>query len=237
MTDSRRNIVFVVAHPDDVAFFMGGAATLLKDRYALHVLCASRGERGGPHPGWKGPGMPPPDEQVARTREAEERECCAMLGASLTFLGLIDGEIYAEREPIDRVAALLAELKPAALFTHAPLSKPDHAAGYMIALQALHRAGLFWECEMYMCTQDAFNGRTPDLFVNTTAVIEQKRALIACHRSHHTTPDSIEHWIDQDRLFGKLAWTDYAEPYLTSLPLMGQRWKRKAGSILMDLDR
>jgi LmbE family N-acetylglucosaminyl deacetylase len=233
MTDSRRNIAFVVAHPDDVAFFMGGAATLLKDSYRLHVLCASRGERGYV---WSGKGIAPPNEEVARTREAEEREACAILDASLTFLGLIDGEIYAEREPIERVAATLRELKPSALFTHCPLSKPDHAAASLIASQALHAAGLFWECEMYMCTQDAFNGRTPDLYVNTTAVIEQKRALIACHRSHHTTPGSIEHWIDQDRLYGKLAWTDFAEPYWCSLPLMGQRWKRKAGSILMELD-
>ena len=52
---SDESVVFVVAHPDDVAFFMGGAALLLKDRCKLHVICATRGERGYP---WKGPWLP-----------------------------------------------------------------------------------------------------------------------------------------------------------------------------------
>ncbi len=38
-------VAFVVAHPDDVAFLMGGTAWLRKDRYQLHVICASQGER------------------------------------------------------------------------------------------------------------------------------------------------------------------------------------------------
>ena|GEM_PF-5257049 len=35
-------VVFVVAHPDDVAFSMGGTARLHKDRYHLHVKWKTR---------------------------------------------------------------------------------------------------------------------------------------------------------------------------------------------------
>ena len=48
MPDSRPAIAFVTGHPDDVAFAMGGTAWLLKDKYQLHVFCATRGERGYP---------------------------------------------------------------------------------------------------------------------------------------------------------------------------------------------
>lgn len=233
---TARNIVFVVAHPDDVAFWMGGTALLLRDHgYRLHVVCASRGERGYP---WQGEGMPPPDPAVGRVREAEEREACAVLGASLTFLDLVDGEIFAERPVVERVAAMLRELQPVALFTHGPLAKSDHAATYGIALQALQRSGRFWETEMYLSIQqgETMSARFADLYVNISAVVERKRALVALHRSHHTEPGSVEHWIEPNAVLGRLAWCDHAEAFLTALPLMAVRWKRKAGSILLDLE-
>jgi len=226
---ARPAVVFVTAHPDDVAFFMGGTALLLRDRYQLHVIVATRGERG----------RGAPSEELAAIRESEEREACRMLGAPVTFLGLADGAIYAEREAVERVAAMLREIRPVALFTHGPQAKPDHAAVYLLALQALERAKLFWETEMYMPLQDGEtrHGRYADLYVNVTAVIDEKRALVACHRSHHKDAGSVEHIIAHDVLMGKLCLCDYAEAYMTGLPLVARRWGRKAGSILMELDR
>jgi LmbE family N-acetylglucosaminyl deacetylase len=233
---SKPSIVFVTAHPDDVAFFMGGTAALLKERYKLHVICATRGERGYE---WKGPGPTPPNEEVASMREKEEHIACDMLDASLTFLGLSDGEIYAEQEVVERVAEMLRKIRPVALFTHGPQSKPDHAAVYMIALQALHLADLFWHVEMYMPIQggETYHGRYADLYVNISSVIEQKRALIACHHSHHKHADSVDKLIAPSAMLGKLAWCDYAEAFMTGLPLMARRWNRKAGSILMELEQ
>ena len=40
------SVVFIVAHPDDVANAMGGTAWLLREKYNLHVFCATRGQRG-----------------------------------------------------------------------------------------------------------------------------------------------------------------------------------------------
>ena len=40
------SILFIVAHPDDLAFGMGGTALLMKDKFKLHIFCATRGERG-----------------------------------------------------------------------------------------------------------------------------------------------------------------------------------------------
>jgi LmbE family N-acetylglucosaminyl deacetylase len=235
-SEPKQSVAFVVAHPDDVAHIMGGTALLLKDRYKLHVICASRGERGY-H--WTGSGPVPPSAELAAVREKEERAACDILDASLTFLGLLDGEIYAGRQVVGRVADMLREIRPIALFTLGPQEKPDHAAAYLIALQALHLAKLFWEVELYMplFNNETRQGRYADLYVNITSVIEQKRAMIACHRSQDKDAEAVEHMLSRNVLLGKLAWCDYAEAYMTGLPLMARRWNRKAGSILMGLER
>lgn len=230
------SILCVMAHPDDLAHGMGGTAWLLKDRYKLHVACASRGERG--YYTWKGEGLPPPNAALATQRSAEEQATCDLLGASLTFLGQIDGEIYAERSAVEQVAALIRELRPVALFTLGPQEKPDHAAAYLIALQALYLANRFWETEMYMMLRhsETRQGRYADLYVNISGVFAEKRRLVECHKSQNPTADHVERVLDRNILLGKLAWCDQAEAFMTGLPLMARRWNRKAGSILMDLE-
>jgi LmbE family N-acetylglucosaminyl deacetylase len=232
---SLRHVVFIVAHPDDVAFYMGGTAILLKDHYRLHVICASRGERGY---AWDGPGRIPPNPELACVREQEEREACAILGASIEFLGVIDGDVYAERPVVEAVAKTLEALRPIAVLTHGPQEKPDHAGAFLIALQALQKAGIFWDTELYMIVQygTTTHGRYADMYVNISEVIEQKRLLVACHRSHHTEPNSVEHWIEPNAVFGRLAWCHYAEAFLTAHPPMARRSGRKVGSILMELE-
>lgn len=234
-TDPRPNIAFIVSHPDDVAFSFGGTAWLLKDRYRLHVFCATQGDKGYR---WEGAGPTPPSPEVAATRAQEEANCCAVLGAKLTFLGLMDGEIFAGREVCRQVAAMLDAIQPVAVFTHGPLEKVDHAASYGIATQALSIANLFWTTELYMVLEPGLtrNAKFADVYVNISPVVEEKRRLIRCHRSHLKGGEAdVEKLLETNRALGRMALTDYAESYMTGLALIGQRWNRKAGCILMDL--
>ena len=227
-SSARPPVVFVTAHPDDVPFSMGGTAVLLREYHKLHVLCASRGERGYK---WDGEGLPPPSDELGATRAAEEQASCDLLGAELTFLDLPDSEIFAGQEVCQRVGGILAEIKPVAVFTMGPLAKPDHAATYMIALQALHLAGIYWETELYMCECLG----VANVFVNITAVMEQKKEICFCHRHHLHDPSYWDTIVEADRTAGRLARCEFAEPFLSALPLVGTRWERQAGSILMDL--
>ena len=231
---ARPPIAFVVAHPDDIAFSMGGTAWLLKDRYRLHVICASKGERGYRY---DTPGPKPPCPRTAATRAREEAAACALLGADLTFLGLTDGELFAERDVCERVAGMLAAIKPVALFTLGPIEKPDHAAISLVARQALYLADLFWTTELYLPLRQ---GETVHLdhqsvYVNISSVVEHKRELIRCHKTQAPDEAAVERVLERNVLLGKLAWCEYAEAYLTGLPLMATRWNRPAGSILMNV--
>ena len=233
---SKRPVaIFVVAHPDDVAFSMGGTAWLLKDEYQLHVVCATRGERGY---AWKGGGLPPANPEVARIRSAEEHASCALLGATLEFLDLDDGLIIASRDAVERVAAILSQHAPAMVFTHGPQDKPDHAAIAILTLQALYHATLTYETDLYMaCEHASRQARSPDLFVDISPVIDAKRAQIACHQSHHQHPGSIESLISVNADLGCIAGCAHAEAFLLGLPLVDTRGNRDATPRLLRASR
>jgi LmbE family N-acetylglucosaminyl deacetylase len=232
----KDSIVFVVAHPDDVAFSFGGTAWLLKDNYTLHVLCASKGERGYDSD-WHGEGLKPPNQDVAATREKEERDACDLLGADLAFLGEMDGEIQPSRKTCDHVSRMLSLIKPLTVITHGPFEKKDHSATFSIAYLALQQSGRFWTTEVY--TGEAYDLTRLSLFVNITNAIEGKRKLISCHRSHmnDNPEEGIEAILERNRILGKMSLCDYAEAFVTPLPMVNTRWGRKAetGHTLLDL--
>ena len=227
--DGRRNVVIVAAHPDDVAHAMGGTAYLMKDRYKLHVLCLTRGERGLSRE---------PSPETAAIRTKEEEAACAILGADLTFLAQTDGEVFAGRELGEKGAAILKELDPVAVFTMWPINVRDHSAAYEIAMKALHLAGTFYTTEFYMF-ENGIGGQTnqfePDVYVNISEVVERKKDLVRCHACQNPDEDSVNRVIQRNVFRGLLARCDYAEPFKTFMPLMGSRWGRRSGCILLDL--
>jgi LmbE family N-acetylglucosaminyl deacetylase len=229
MAETRRRIVAVVAHPDDFAHSMGGTAILLSRSYDLHVICLSKGERG-----MKGASM----AQAAAIREQEERQADALAGASVRFLGAIDGDIHAGPEQCARVAEVIREVKPVALFTLWPVNVPDHLMVYAMAIKALHLAGVFYETEVYL-SENGIGGQTmqfePDLYVDITEVVAQKRAMARCHLSQNPDEQAVERVIERNRIRGMMARCDYAEPFKTVMPLANKRWGRTAGSLLLEL--
>ncbi len=230
MSDERKNIVVVTAHPDDFAHSMGGTAILLSKRYALHVLCATKGQRG-----IRGTGM----REAAAIREKEEEAANALAGASVRFLGRTDGDVHADEDLCQAIAAVVEELLPVALFTLWPVNVPDHFMVYAAAMKALHLAGRYYETEVYM-SENGVGGQTcqfePDLYVDITAVVEKKREMVRCHRSQNRDEEAVERVIERNRLRGMMARCDYAEPFKTVMPLANRRWGRRAGSLLLELD-
>jgi N-acetylglucosamine malate deacetylase 1 len=216
-------VILMCAHPDDIACGMGGTAFLLKRHYKLHVICATKGERG-----CRGGSM----KQTAATREKEERAECRMLGAHVTFLGLIDREAYADRKTCVRVAAIIRRIRPIAVFTLWPIDEhPDHSAMSEVTRKALPLSGVTTETLYYeTCLRHQTSQFDPDIFVDITTVIEAKKNLIRCHACQNVNGRLERVFLEQASFRGGLAGCAYAEGFKTVRP-----WKNTSASVLTSL--
>ena len=115
----RETIVYVAAHPDDLGGSIG-TMIRLSEKYDVHVVDYTRGERGLGEKGYR-------DGTTAKTRMAEEQEVCRRIGVTLHWCDEIDGEAVAGRATVERLASLYRTLKPRALFVHWPVdTHMDH---------------------------------------------------------------------------------------------------------------
>ena len=204
-------ILFVVAHPDDVAFGMGGTAWLLKDRYDLHVVCVTKGERGLP-----GRSL----AATAALREQEEAGACALLGAKLTFLGKIDREVYADAETCRPVAEIIRRLAPVALLTIWPIdTHPDHSAIAEIAKKSVFLAQ--HPLEIIYSEEDMI-GQTshfaPDFYVDISRVMDDKLRLIRCHACQNASDRMAQAALQQATVRGRESGCVLAEGFRSLRP-------------------
>ncbi|MFW5870548.1 MAG: PIG-L deacetylase family protein, partial [Candidatus Sumerlaeota bacterium] len=204
MTGRRPNILCIEAHPDDIVHGMGGTAWKLKDDYKLHILCLTRGQRG-----IKGKSA----EEAAAIRMPEEQAACELLGGECIFFDEMDGELFAGRELCERVADIIRELKPVAVFSLWPINVADHAAACEVATKAMHLADVFYTTEFYMI-ENGIGGQTnqfdPDIYVNIDDAIDAKRQLVRCHASQFHSEDHVENTVSRNDFRGKIARCDWA---------------------------
>ena len=167
----KEAVVFVAAHPDDLAEPLG-TALLMRGKFDIHVFGFTRGERGLGEAGCR-------DGSTAKRRTAEEERVTAAIGAKDHWLGEIDGDAYANREVCARAAALLKELKPRAIFAHWPLDvHNDHVMSTAMILKAIQLAGIP-RPEIYFHPQSHQTRNMAATFlVDVTSVFAEKQALI-----------------------------------------------------------
>ncbi|MDX2189478.1 MAG: PIG-L deacetylase family protein [Bacteroidota bacterium] len=231
ISQSKRNVLIVTAHPDDWEIVMGGTAYLLKDKYQIHVAIASRGERGFSK-------EPKSETAAIRTKEAE---CsAAKIGAKLNFLGKIDGDIYADSDAVKQLVTLMKTLDPAITFVMWPFDKPDHAAASNMAILALNKSGIAYDHEVYLF--DGGHGSTsnhfiPDIYVNITPVWLNKQEIVNCHAVHNKDSSLSKMVENENKTYGYINRTPYAEGFKPLYPLTNGRWdsNKKIKCTLLDL--
>jgi len=211
-------IVLIYPHPDDEAYGMGGTALLLKEQFRLHLFCLSKGERGLGQD---------PSPSTAAMREQEARTAAAMLNAELEFFGAVDGEVFASRELCERVGARIKALDPRAILTTWSVDNhPDHAAACEVAIKACRQAGLYGHLEILQAEEGAgvqTMNFDPHLYVDITAVIEQKNALLRCHACQNPADSLVRDALEQSRFRGRLAGCAHAEAWRSYFPIVGGR--------------
>ena len=169
----REKVVFVCAHPDDLAG-PSGTALLLAEKFDVKVVDFTKGEGGLGEAGYR-------DGTTAKLRVEEEKKACAMLGTEPVFLNEVNfrgREAFAGREVTEDLRKLFAEWKPRAVILHWPLdTHPDHVQSTAAALHALHLANL--KPEIYFQEQTTQSRSfQPVYYVNIGRVKEKKDKLI-----------------------------------------------------------
>ena len=201
------DIAIIVAHPDDVAYGLSGTLLQLGTEFKLHVICATRGERG--LAGKKSM------QETATIREKEEMAACKLLNAELTFLDLIDREVFADKTNSERLGAILTEIKPRAVFTIWSIDcHPDHSAVSELTKKALFLTNL--DTELYFF-EESFGEQTtqfdPDIYVDISEVLERKLGIIRCHVCQNSNDRLAQSSIIQSAHRGLKCQVGYAEGF------------------------
>ena len=191
--------IAVAAHPDDIEFYMAGTLLLLKQAgWATHYLNVGNGCCGSVQY----------DAQKTRiVRRTEAKRAARVLGAHFHGSLCNDLEILYELKLLRRLAAVIRDVKPKVVLTHAPVDyMEDHTNTSRLAITAAfaHAMPNFrsvpprpvadYDVTVYHAMphglRDPLRGLVaPGAFVNTTSVQDIKRAALAEHKSQ-------QNWLD-----------------------------------------
>ncbi|MBX0330595.1 PIG-L family deacetylase [Oscillochloris sp. ZM17-4] len=190
-------ILVIVAHPDDIEFGMGGSVARWTDEgHQVIYAMITDGSAGTNEPGAD-------LAALARTRRSEQIAAATIVGVhDVRFLGYRDGTLQPTLDLRRDLTRLIRELRPDRVVCQDPtlifagsgyINHPDHRAAGEAAMYAVFPSAetrpIFPELlseglephkvrELYL----TFSPQ-PDLFIDTSAVIDRKIESLLCHRS------------------------------------------------------
>jgi len=197
-----KRVFAIGAHPDDIEFRMAGTLILLKRAgYEIHCMNVANGSCGTASLG---------SAEIVRIRGREARLAAEAVGA-LYHPSLVDDlAIFYEASLLARLGAVVRDVAPQILLTHSPEDyMEDHQNTARLAATAAFcrgmpnfptdppRAPVQQDVTVYHaqphgnCTPLRVPVR-PDLFVDTSDVICEQRAMLACHQSQKV-------WLDESQ--------------------------------------
>ncbi len=185
--------IAIAAHPDDIEFSMAGTLVLLRDAgYAIHYFNIANGCCGSSQ--WSA-------AHTAEVRAVEARLAADLIGAEFHPSLVNDLEIFYDDRTLRRVAAVVREVQPQIVLTHAPVDyMEDHMnAGRLAVTAAFVRSMPNYQTDPprppgeYPVTvyhAQPHGNRDPlgqvvrpQLFVDIASVLDLKQRMLACHAS------------------------------------------------------
>lgn len=217
-----KSAIAIGAHPDDIEFYMAGTLVLLKRAgWETHYLNVGNGCCGS---------VQHDARQTRSIRLAEAKRAAKILGAHFHGSLCNDLEIFYELNLLRRLAAVIREVKPNVVLTHAPVDyMEDHTNTSRLVVSAAfaHAMPNFrsaparpvaeYEVTVYHAMPHGLRDPLrrlvkPGAFVNAASVQGIKRAALAEHKSQRTWLDvsqgldSLTAKIDEmARVVGKLS--------------------------------
>jgi LmbE family N-acetylglucosaminyl deacetylase len=198
----RASAFAIAAHPDDIEFYMAGTLLLLKGAgFEIHYMTVSSGSCGSLT-------IRPAKLRAIRRRESER--AAAILEARYHPPLADDLEIFYDLRTLRRLAAIIREVRPSILLTHAPRDyMEDHTNTCRLAVTAAFARGMpnfrtsppraivDREVTIYHAMPHSLRDPlrrpvVPDSFVDTTAVHARKRQALAAHESQKSWLDASQ---------------------------------------------
>lgn len=232
MEQIKLDILAIASHPDDVE--LGCSGTLMthaRQGKKIGVADLTEGELG--------------TRGTAETRRQEAEAASRVMGLHVREnLGLPDGFFENRREHQLAVVRVLRRYRPDIVLINAPEDRhPDHGRGAQLALDSCFLAGLVkvptaWDgvpqepwrpAQVFHFIQDRY--LDPDVIVDISEVIEQKKEAIRCFRTQFmvpgndpvqtyiSTPTFFESVVQRSAMWGKMIGTAYGEGFIATKKL------------------
>lgn len=197
-----RRVFAVVAHPDDIEFLMSGTLMLLgRAGYELHYMTIANGSCGTARHS-RG--------EIVRIRRAEARAAAASIGAVFHESLVDDLAIFYEPALLAQVAAVMREVAPEILLVQSPEDyMEDHQNAARLAVTAAFARGMpnfptdpsrpaidqtvtVYHAQPHGNRNPLRQPVSPDLYVDITDLMPDKRAMLAHHKSQKL-------WLDESQ--------------------------------------
>ncbi|REK08982.1 MAG: LmbE family protein [Planctomycetota bacterium] len=202
MPGEKKRAFAVAAHPDDIEFVMAGTLILLgRAGYELHYMNIANGCCGSTQ------------YSAAHTAQLRQKEAIAAadsIGAEFHSSLVNDLEIFYNHETLTQLAAVMRVVKPEILLVHSPIDyMEDHMNACRLAVSAAFTRGMpnyptepwrdpvdlpvtIYHAQPHGNRDPLGEVIRPSMFVDVTGVLEQKTAMLACHKSQ-------KQWLDESQ--------------------------------------
>jgi len=201
-----KEILVILAHPDDPEFFLGATlARWIKAGHQVRYVLLTRGDKGAKDENLTG-------EEVAKIRMREQADAARSLGvASVDYMDYKDGYIIPDLEMRLRVVKAIRRYRPQILVTCDPanlfpsqryINHPDHRYAGQVVVDAVFPASgnhfffpeLLEEGLEPHEVEEVWMSLTslPDVLLDVTEHWDDKITALKCHASQIGDPDAFE---------------------------------------------
>ncbi len=181
-----------LAHPDDAEFLCAGTLIRLADAgWDIHICTVANGDCGT---------ISETPWAIAGTRTAEADRAAKLIGGAYHCLGERDGMVVYDRGSIQKAVDLFRRVTPSLVFIHAEKDyMMDHEMSSLLGRAASFLFGApnasafplspaakvphLYYCDPVEARDPYGNVVAPTTWVDITAVLERKAAMLTCHAS------------------------------------------------------
>ena len=223
--------VFAIgAHPDDIEFMMSGTMMLLRDEgWELGYMNIANGSCGT---------VADPPDVIVDKRRAEAIDACRLIQAQFFESICNDLEVFYTHRMIARVMYVVRQIRPRIILAPSPQDyMEDHQNASRIAVTSAFCRGMpnytsdppadpiMDDVTLYHALpyglRDPMRKRIrPGQYVNVTSVMDERRAMLACHRSQ-------KEWLDKSQ--GLNAYLDMMDVLAREVGAMSGRFQYAEG--------